>query len=104
MLIHTVFFWLRDDLTDDQRAQFVDGVTSLLTIDSLKTGYVGTPADTERRPIIDSSYDYALVTIFDDVEAHDAYQVDPIHDAFRELASLWERVQIYDTKVAHTSA
>lgn len=60
-------------------------------------GYIGKPADTEKRAIIDSSYDCALITIFKDMEAHDAYQVDAIHDKFRELSHLWDRVQIYDS-------
>lgn len=34
---------------------------------------------------------------FDDVTGQDAYQVDPIHDRFREeCATFWTRVQIYD--------
>ncbi len=103
MMIHSVYFWLRDDLTEAQRRQFTDGLASLLTIDTVRHGYVGTPAETPPRPIIDSSYDYALVTVFDDLAAHDAYQVDPVHDAFRELAPLWTKVQIYDTTVTASS-
>jgi len=38
-----------------------------------------------------------LLTIFDDMAGHDAYQVDPVHDQFRiECAPLWSRVLIYD--------
>jgi Stress responsive A/B Barrel Domain len=96
MLIHTVYFWLKDGITPTEVATFETGVRSLLTIDSVVGGYVGKPADTVPRPIIDRSYSYGLVAIFDDLAGHDAYQVDPIHDAFRSHASLWKRVQIYD--------
>jgi hypothetical protein len=30
------------------------------------------------------------------MEAHDAYQQDPLHQAFLANKELWERVQIYD--------
>ena len=99
MVTHIVYFWLKPNLDAAGKNQFVAGINSLLTIESLKHGYVGVPADTEKRPIIDASYDYSLITIFDDIEAHDAYQVHPTHDAFRELAHLWERVQIYDSEI-----
>ena len=98
MVTHIVYFWLKENLDADSKNQFVEGVKSLLSIESLAHGYVGVPASTEKRPIIDSSYDYALITIFEDIEAHDVYQVHPTHDAFRELAHLWDRVQIYDSE------
>lgn len=97
MFVHSVYFWLRDDLTAAERAEFVDGVHSLATIESVRHGYVGVPADTERA-IIDRSYSYALVAVFDDVEGQDAYQVHPVHDRFRErCAPFWQRVVIYDS-------
>jgi hypothetical protein len=96
MFIHSVYFWLNPHLTVEQRAQFWDGVRSLTQIASVRQAYVGTPAATDR-PIIDRSYSCALVVIFDDVAGHDAYQVDPIHDKFRdECALFWIKVQIYD--------
>lgn len=96
MFIHSVYFWLRNDLTREERARFVDGVNSLTDIESVAHGHVGTPASTDR-PIIDRSYSYGLVVAFEDEAAHDAYQVDPIHDRFRdECGDLWNDVKIYD--------
>lgn len=96
MFVHCVYFWLRDDLTAEQRGTFVDGINSLTTIDTVKYGFVGTPAETDR-PIIDRSYSYALVAVFDDQDDHDAYQVDAIHDRFRDsCSSFWSNVKIYD--------
>ena len=98
MIIHSVYFWLADGLSDADIQQFWDGVSSLLTIKTVDHGYVGKPASTEKRPIIDDTYDCALIVTFSDKAAHDAYQEDPIHDAFRELSQLWQRVQIYDAE------
>ena len=98
MLIHNVFFWLKPGLSEEETLRFVEGAQSLLTIESVSSGYVGKPASTESRPIIDRSYDYALLVAFENVAAHDAYQDHPVHDKFRELAHLWSRVQIYDVE------
>jgi hypothetical protein len=97
MLIHTVYFWLKPELSSAQRAKFREGLDSLAGIAAVGKIFIGTPAATEKRPVIDDSYSFALTVLLKDVAAHDAYQVDPIHLAF--LASCqdcWTRVQIYD--------
>lgn len=97
MLVHTVYFWLKPDLTAEQRADFRRGVESLAGIKAVEKIYVGTPAATQKRPIIDDSYSFALTVICRDVAAHDAYQIDPLHLKFVEqFKSYWIRVQIYD--------
>lgn len=99
MLVHTVYFWLKPDLTAQQRAVFRKGVESLSGIKSVDKLYVGTPAKTVKRPIIDDSYSFALTVILKDVAAHDAYQVDPIHLEFiNQCKTFWQRVQIYDAE------
>ena len=99
MLVHTVFFWLKPELTAAQLAAFRRGVESLGTIKAVDKCYVGTPAKTERRPIIDASYSVALTVIVKDIAAHDAYQMDPIHLKFiAECKTFWSRVQIYDAQ------
>jgi hypothetical protein len=96
--VHVVNFWLRKDLTDAQRAQFKSGVLALEAIKTLDYFHVGTPASTDR-PVIDRSYDYCLLCIFKSKEDHDLYQVDPIHDKFRETCGpLSEKLLIYDSE------
>lgn len=97
MFLHSVYFWLRDDLAPADRARFVAGLRSLLTIPSVAHGWTGVPAPTDR-PVIERGYSYALVVTFADEAAHDAYQVDPIHDRFRvECSPFWETVKIFDS-------
>ena len=96
MFVHCVYFWLREDISDDERRRFVEGLESLTSIESVSESYVGTPAGTDR-PVIERSYSYALVAVFDDKSAHDAYQEHPIHDDFRDDCSeFWTNVRIYD--------
>lgn len=98
MLIHSVYFWLKPELSSEQRAKFKKGLDSLASISTVDRIHVGVPATTPKRPLIDDSYSYALVLFFKDVAAHDAYQTDPIHDAFNDSCrGFWARVQIYDT-------
>ena len=97
MFIHCVYFWLKDDLTPEQKDAFLQGANSLTTIETVKQGYVGVPAPTDR-PIIERSYSYALIVIFDDQEGHDLYQTHEVHDRFRDNCSTyWNRVVIYDS-------
>ncbi len=99
MLVHTVYFWLRPDLTAAQLADFRKGVESLGGIKAVDKLYVGAPAKTTKRPIIDDSYSVALTVICKDIGAHDAYQVDPIHLKFIEtFKTFWIKVQIYDAE------
>ena len=98
MLVHTVLFWLKDELEEAQRATFQKGLESLKGIESVEAVYIGTPAETSERPVIDSSYDYCLTVLLPDMPAHDAYQIDPSHLEFIEKGkSLWEKVVIYDS-------
>ena len=59
-------------------------------------GTVGEPVSTDR-PLVDRSYGFALMLQFKDLAAHDAYQADPIHEAFHSRCqNYWERVLVYD--------
>lgn len=98
MLVHTVFFWLRSDLTSAEREAFrTEGLEGLRPIPSVSSLHIGTPAPIPTRPVVDASYSFGLTVLFTDVAAHDAYQVDPLHKAFiNRFRTYWERVQIYD--------
>ena len=97
MLIHTVLFWLKKDLDDDQVAQFRQGLAKLQDIQSAEAVYVGTPSATPERPVIDRSYDYCLTVILKNIPAHDAYQADSLHQEFlANFKEFWDAVKIYD--------
>jgi hypothetical protein len=97
MFVHAVFFWLKPDLTAQQRAAFKQGLQSLTTITTVRNAHIGVPAPTNR-PIIERSYSYALSVSFDDEGGHDYYQQVDIHDRFRQACStFWSKVVIYDS-------
>src|SRR5678815_1894551 len=96
MFVHSVYFWLKPDLGKGDVAKFWQSVNALTKIPSVKHGWVGKPANTDRA-IIDRSYTCALVLAFDDETGHDAYQVHPDHEDFRQgCGSFWSKIVIYD--------
>jgi Stress responsive A/B Barrel Domain len=96
MFIHSVYFWLRPDLTGDEHATFVAGLESLRGIEHVHSGYIGRPAPTDRS-VIDRSYSYALILLFPNAGAEQGYQVHPVHDHFRaSCGGFWTQVRIYD--------
>lgn len=99
MLVHTVLFWLRQDLDADEVEEFRLGLRSLGEIASAHSTYVGRPAKTPVRPVIDNSYDFALTVLLPSLEAHDRYQEDPIHLQFlKENKHRWVEVRVYDAQ------
>ncbi len=98
MFVHTVYFWLKPGTKPEEIRRFEDKSNAMLKIPSVLHGWVGKPAATSR-PVIDSSYTYALVVVFQDLAGHDAYQSHPLHDDFRDNCSmLWTQVKIYDSE------
>lgn len=96
-LVHTVYFWLNDDVDEASAKNFEDGVWSLEGIPSVKRMFVGPAASTPSRGVTDNSFDYALIVWFDDVAGHDIYQEHPIHLKFvEEQEAKFKRVQVYD--------
>ena len=98
-MIHTVFFWLKDGLSDEQVAYFEGELAKLPSIETVGSGATGKPAATDPRPVTDDSFSYHLSLTFDSIADHDAYQVHADHDAFVEnCKDLWARVVVYDSE------
>jgi len=98
MFVHHVFFWLKNPDNAEERNKLKAGLEMLSPIEPKIEIHVGTPAST-RRPVIDSTYDFSLLLIFDNMEDHDHYQEHPLHKKFvEECAILWRKVQIYDSE------
>lgn len=95
--VHTVFFWMKEDLTEEEAKFFEEGMEKLGQVPSIHSYKWGKPAGTPRE-VVDNSYTYAWIVDFKTSEDQDAYQVDPIHQKFiDESQHLWTKVQVYDT-------
>ncbi|MFT3676775.1 MAG: Dabb family protein [Chitinophagaceae bacterium] len=100
VVVHHVFFWLRNAGSAADRAQLMEGLRTLKGISQIKQLLIGVPASTEKREVVDNSYDVSELMYFDNAADQDAYQVHPIHKAFVEKYShLWQKVVVYDMLV-----
>jgi hypothetical protein len=97
--LHTVHFWLKDDLTDEEKHDVLEGIRALAESPNVSRLSVRVPAGTPRE-VVDNSYDFQLVAEFDSQELHDAYQSpdDAAHQAFiQNYKDKWTKVLIYDS-------
>ena len=98
-LIHTVFFWLKEGVTEDQKLMFEAELGKLAKCPTIDKVWYGKPAMTPR-DVVDNSYNYAWVVHFKNAADQTAYQSEPIHLAFiKTCEALWEKVQVYDSLV-----
>ena len=100
MLIHSVYFWFKPEADPAVVARFEEGLRRLTAIPDIQSAHFGRPEATPKRPVIDDSYAWGLVEIFEDLAAHDRYQAHDIHQQFlKEFSSSWQKVQVYDVRV-----
>jgi hypothetical protein len=97
-LAHHVFFWLKNRDSKEDLNKLLEGLNTLKKIETVRSIYIGVPASTEKRDVVDNSYSASELIFFDDVAGQDVYQVHPIHKKFVENYShLWEKVIVYDS-------
>ena len=98
MVIHHVFFWLKNPDSVEDRDKLIKGLQSLKKIKSIRRLHIGLPADTEKRPVVENSYQVSELMFFDNLEGQKAYQEDPIHKKFvTNHEHLWEKVVVFDS-------
>jgi hypothetical protein len=95
--VHHVFFWLKEPDNKEAVEKCRQGLEKLVTIDTIRYKHIAMPANTSRE-VIDSSYQFSLLTVFDDEAGHNVYQEHETHQEFiRDYSDLWERVLVYDS-------
>lgn len=98
-MIHHVFFWLRNPDSKDDLKKLVEGIESLRQIKAVRQLYIGTPADTEKREVVENSYQVSELIFFNTITDQQAYQDDPIHQQFvANCSHLWQKVVVYDVQ------
>lgn len=93
-MIHQVFFWLKpgQDVKD-----FLNEAALLGKCKTVSKAYIGVPAPTEARDVVDHSYQVACTLFFESIEDQNIYQTDPDHLKFIERNSnKWAAVKVYD--------
>jgi hypothetical protein len=102
-MIHNVYFWLKKDLTPEQKHTFETELAHILEIDYLEHAFIGKPAQTQKRSVTDNTFDYSLMLHFKNMADHDYYQREcPKHMRFVDTCrTLWEKVIVYDSSPIH---
>jgi hypothetical protein len=99
-VVHHVFFWLKNPSSKEDLDKLLAGVRTLKKIKTVRQLYVGVPATTEKRDVVDNSYHVSELMFFDDLAGQEAYQTDPIHQKFiADCSHLWDKVVVYDVQV-----
>ena len=98
-IVHHVFFWLKNPTSTEDRDKLVAGLKTLAGIPLIKELYVGVLANTEKRDVVDASWQVSELMFFEDLSAQANYQQHPLHLAFvKNCSPLWEKVVVYDTQ------
>ena len=97
-LTHHVFFWLKNPDSKEDLNKLIEGLKTLRKIETVKKLHIGVPASTEKRDVVDNSYQVSELMFFDDVEGQDVYQVHALHEKFiADCGHLWSKVVVYDS-------
>ncbi len=100
LLVHHVFFWLKDPANKQHHQLLKQGLRSLSAIPEIKQLLIGAPASTEIREVVDNSYHVSELMYFHSLADQAKYQEHPIHKEFVEKYSiLWQKVLVYDMLV-----
>lgn len=97
-LSHHVYFWLKNPESAADFEQLIRGVKTLTTIETIKGFHIATPAATEDRNVIDSSYSVSWLAFFDNEADEQIYQTHATHLKFiADCEHLWSKVTVYDS-------
>lgn len=95
---HTVFFYLNEEVSAEEKQEFEQGLKKLLEIPEIHKSELGVPADTAERDVTDHGYAYAIYTWFETMADYEVYAEHPDHlDFIDTYSSLWANVKVYDS-------
>jgi hypothetical protein len=99
-VVHHVFFWLKNPDSKEDRAKLIEGVKGLSKIETVKEIHVGVLADTEKRAVVDASWQVSELIFFHDLAGQATYQNHQVHlDFVKNYSALWQKVVVYDMMV-----
>jgi len=96
-LAHHVFFWLKNPDSTEDRDKLVEGLKGLGKIPTIREIHIGVLASTEKRDVVDTSWQVSELMFFSDLAGQATYQTHPIHlDFVKNYSHLWSKVIVYD--------
>lgn len=97
VIVHSVYFWLKDTATEKDVATLVEDCKTMLgSMKCVQRVEAGTPLG-KGRGAVDGSYSAVVVVVFADQAAYDTYLPHPTHQALvKKHKALWKKVVVYD--------
>lgn len=100
MIVHQVYFWLKEDITDDEENDFLEFFEILRTVPGIQSFTVGKPAGTNPRPVVDNSFSYSITVTFKNLEDINVYETHPTHtEAAAAYSKYWTKVEVKDSEI-----
>lgn len=98
LIIHSVYFWLKEGITQEEEQDFLKFFDVLKTVPGPKEVYIAKPASTNPRPVVDNSFSYFLLVTFDKMEDINTYETHPDHlKAAESFSKYWTKVEVKDS-------
>ncbi len=98
LLVHHVFFYLKNPDSAQDEAKLVEGLEKLAKVPTIQFVHIGRPASTNRDVIV-RDYSISWLCFFKNLIEEEIYQTHPIHLKFVEdYSHLWEKVVVYDAQ------
>lgn len=100
MLQHTVYFYLNEGVTAEQKEHFEEGLKELLSIEEVYDYQIGVPGKTDEREVTDHSFGYSFISWFENIDDYRVYAEHPTHLEFiDEYKGIWADVKVYDSEI-----
>lgn len=78
--------------------QLITGLQTLRQVAAVKALHIGLPVTTEKRDVVNNSFQVSELMMFDDLAGQSEYQAHPIHQAFvKNCSHLWSKVAVKDS-------
>ncbi len=99
-LLHHVFFWLKKPNSEADKQELLSGLKTLEAIPVVRQIHIGFLASTDKREVVDTSWQVSELLYFDNEVDQKIYQDHPIHQTFvKNYSHLWQKVVVYDMVV-----
>jgi hypothetical protein len=98
-LVHHAIFWLKNPTSEADKNKLIEGLETLRAVSYIQELHVGALASTEKRDVVDTTWQVSEVMFFNNTQDQKSYQDHPIHQAFvKNYSHLWEKVVVYDAQ------
>ncbi|WP_345232440.1 Dabb family protein [Olivibacter ginsenosidimutans] len=95
---HYVLFWLKQDLTAAEVANFTGFFEELRKIPNILSLHYGKAVSSTPRDVVDNTFTYNLLVYFNSLEDLETYGTHPIHlQAIEKYNQYWEKVVVHDS-------